>query len=118
MSTTQKAELFKDTIIHPAVFDDKAAGATSGDMLAALTVTLAQAIDLRARAKQAHWSAKGGSFYSLHKMFQDFSEELDDAADDIAGRIMALGGTPSWTPAIVAKASKLPAYATVKESSV
>jgi starvation-inducible DNA-binding protein len=118
MSTIEKVKPFKDAVIHPAVFDDKPASAKSGEILEALSVALAQAIDLRSRTKQAHWSAKGGSFYALHKMFQDFSVELDSVADDIAGRIMALGGSPGWTPASVAKISKLPVYATSKESSI
>ncbi len=117
MPTIEKTKLFQDGAIHSPMFDDKTASVKSGDVLAALTITLAQTIDLRARAKEAHWSAKGGSFYSLHKMFEDFSSELDGAADDVAGRIMALGGAPSWTPASVAKRSKLPPYNTSKESS-
>lgn len=118
MSTIEKTKPFTDSVIHPAVFDDKTVSAKSGDLLSALNVTLAQAIDLRARTKQAHWSAKGGSFYSLHKMFQDFSGELDVAADEIAGRIMALGGSPAWMPSSVAKLSKLPPYSTNRGSSI
>ncbi len=80
------------------------------DLLTALNQCLAHAIDLRSRAKQAYWSAKGGNFYMLHKMFNDFSSDLDGIADEFAARVMALGGVPVRTIAIVAKTSKLPPY--------
>jgi starvation-inducible DNA-binding protein len=75
-----------------------------------LNLNLAHVIDLRARTKQAYWSAKGGNFYSLHKMFDDFSDELDAMADELAARVMILGGVPPWTPQAVAATSKLPMY--------
>jgi starvation-inducible DNA-binding protein len=80
------------------------------ELIDALNQCLAHAIDLRSRTKQAFWSAKGGSFYALHKMFDDFSSDLDSIADEFAARVMSLGGTPAWTPAVVAKTSKLPNY--------
>jgi starvation-inducible DNA-binding protein len=118
MSTIEKVKPYKDAVIHPPVFDGKLAADKGQDLISDLHVSLAQAIDLRSRAKQAHWSAKGGSFYSLHKMFQEFSAELDAAADDLAGRIMALGGHPSWIPGSVAKLSQLPSYATGNKGSI
>lgn len=75
-----------------------------------LNLNLAHVIDLRARTKQAYWSAKGGNFYGLHKMFDDFSDELDSMADELAARVMILGGVPAWAPDAVASATKLPPY--------
>ncbi len=82
----------------------------NSEMIAVLNQSLAHAIDLRSRTKQAYWSAKGGSFYALHKMFDDFSDSLDSVADELATRVMALGGVPVWTQAAIEKTSKLPAY--------
>lgn len=80
------------------------------DAIETLNLNLAHVIDLRARTKQSYWSAKGGNFYGLHKMFDDFSDELDAMADEIAARVMILGGVPAWTPQAVAATSKLPLY--------
>jgi starvation-inducible DNA-binding protein len=82
------------------------------EIIAALNQSLSHAIDLRSRTKQAYWSAKGGNFYTLHKMFNDFSADLDSTADELAARVMALGGIPVRTISIVAKTSKLPPYPT------
>ena len=80
------------------------------EVLTALNQCLAHAIDLRSRIKQAYWSAKGGNFYMLHKKFNDFTGELDAIADELATRVLGLGGVPVRSIAIVAQTSKLPPY--------
>ena len=80
------------------------------EVIVALNQSLAHAIDLRSRMKQAYWSAKGGNFYMLHKKFNDFSNDLDAVADEFAARVLALGGVPVRTISIVARTSKLPPY--------
>jgi starvation-inducible DNA-binding protein len=77
-----------------------------------LNQSLAHAIDLRSRTKQAYWSAKGDNLYTLQKMLNDFSLELDRATDQLAARVMAMQGIPVRTIAIVAATSKLPNYPT------
>jgi starvation-inducible DNA-binding protein len=43
-----------------------------------------------------HWNVEGPHFYSLHRMFEKFYEELWKSTDEIAERIRALGEkTPS-----------------------
>jgi starvation-inducible DNA-binding protein len=71
---------------------------------------LADAIDLHLQAKQAHWNVKGPSFIALHELFDDVAEDLDEHADTIAERAVALGGEAEGTLAAVAKHSKIPAY--------
>jgi starvation-inducible DNA-binding protein len=80
------------------------------DMVTLLNLHLGHAAELRARTKQAYWNAKGANFYTVHKMFDDFSDELDSIADDIASRIMALGGIPAWVPPYAGKAPEFPPY--------
>jgi starvation-inducible DNA-binding protein len=117
MNVMEKSKPAKDTVVHPAAFELKVGADKSGDLLSALNQSLAHVIDLRSRVKQAHWSARGSSFYTLHKMFADFSTELDAIADEISGRVLALGGTPDWTPATIAKISKLPPFPAYKEGA-
>ena len=64
----------------------------SGEVTTALNSCLAHLIDLKMRAKRAHWNAKGGSFYALHKMFDAMSLELEALADEVGERVMAVGG--------------------------
>lgn len=52
-----------------------------------LTATL----DLFAQAKQAHWNVRGPQFIALHELFDRLAERMEEASDDIAERIVALG---------------------------
>ena len=56
-----------------------------------LNARLADAIDLKTQAKQAHWNVKGMQFMSLHELFDSVATHLDDQADMLAERITALG---------------------------
>lgn len=99
----------KEAMQQVAMKTDKDA-ARKSEVIVALNQSLAHAIDLRSRIKQAYWSAKGGNFYMLHKKFNDFSNDLDAIADEFAARVLALGGVPVRTISIVARTSKLPPY--------
>lgn len=55
---------------------------------------LADAVVLQNKTQTYHWNVTGPQFYALHKMFQDQYEELQEAIDDIAERLRAIGGTP------------------------
>lgn len=57
-----------------------------------LQARLSDALELRARAKQAHWNVKGAAFLSLREFFDQIAEDIDSAADDIAEDPFALGG--------------------------
>jgi starvation-inducible DNA-binding protein len=41
-----------------------------------------------------HWNIVGKQFYQLHEKFEDIYNSLNDMADEIAERILMLGGTP------------------------
>jgi starvation-inducible DNA-binding protein len=68
---------------------------------------LADAVDLSSQCKQAHWNVKGPSFIALHELFDDVYEEVVKAVDDIAERIVQLGGVAEGTARTAAKASNL-----------
>ena len=71
---------------------------------------LAETIDLGLQIKQAHWNVKGPHFIELHKLFDEFYEEVVEYVDLTAERITALGGTAEGTVQSVSGRSGLPAY--------
>jgi len=75
-----------------------------------LNARLADTIDLKTQAKQAHWNVKGPEFFQLHELFDSIAEHLDEAADTIAERVTALGGYAIGTARLVASGSSLPEY--------
>ncbi|WP_080145626.1 Dps family protein [Marinilactibacillus piezotolerans] len=46
---------------------------------------------------QVHWYIKGESFFTLHPKLEDLYDELTVQMDDIAERLLALGGEPYST---------------------
>ncbi len=75
-----------------------------------LNARLADVIDLKTQAKQAHWNVKGAHFIGLHELFDQVSIAAEAHTDLIAERITALGGTAFGTARIVAQNSSLPEY--------
>jgi len=75
-----------------------------------LNARLADVLDLKSHAKQAHWNVKGPHFIGLHKLFDEVAETVDEFSDEIAERIVILGGTAYGTSQDVVKSSSLPAY--------
>ncbi len=66
-------------------------------VIAVLNQSLANTIDLKTQAKQAHWNVKGANFLQLHELFDQIASQLDGYADTIAERITALGGVALGT---------------------
>lgn len=79
-------------------------------IVAILNERLADAIDLKSQAKQAHWNVKGMNFIALHELFDQVSTEVETHIDDIAERITTLGGTALGTIRIAAQNSSLSEY--------
>jgi starvation-inducible DNA-binding protein len=77
---------------------------------AALTPVLVDGIDLHSQIKVAHWNIKGPHFAALHPLFDTFATELAAHNDEIAERILTLGGLAVGTARHVAKKSSLPDY--------
>ena len=80
--------------------------------LRAARESLADTIDLGLQAKQAHWNVKGPSFIALHELFDKVAEVVEGAVDELAERIVMLGGTADGTLQTVAKSFTLSAYPT------
>ena len=75
-----------------------------------LNARLADAIDLQTQTKQAHWNVKGPNFIALHELFDKINEDAVDNVDEIAERVVQLGGVAEGTARTVAKRSSLAEY--------
>lgn len=75
-----------------------------------LNQRLADAIDLQTQCKQAHWNVKGPSFISLHKLFDEINEDVEEYVDLLAERVVQLGGIAEGTVGVVAERSTLVDY--------
>ena len=64
---------------------------------ALLNQRLASAVDLQKQMKQAHWNVKGPSFIGLHELFDKVAEAVEGYVDQIAERIVQLGGVAEGT---------------------
>jgi starvation-inducible DNA-binding protein len=70
---------------------------TRAKMIELLNARLADAIDLYAQVKQAHWNVKGMQFISLHELFDKVAEAVEEGVDEIAERAIELGGVADGT---------------------
>ncbi len=77
-----------------------------------LQACLVDAVDLYNATRQAHWNVKGPHFGELHRLFEEFYTALATATDDLAERIVQLGGTACGTTQVLAQGTRLPPYPT------
>ncbi len=75
-----------------------------------LNATLADTMDLTNATHMAHWTVRGAHFAGLHKLFEDFYNQLSEVTDDIAERVVQLGGTPDGTTQAVGEKTRLEPY--------
>jgi starvation-inducible DNA-binding protein len=54
---------------------------TRSAMVALLNARLADALDLAAQAKQAHWNVRGANFIALHELFDKLHDAAGEAID-------------------------------------
>ena len=64
----------------------------------ALNTDLASTYMLYHQLKKHHWNVEGAEFRDLHLFLGDAAMEAEEAADIIAERLQALGGTPVSNP--------------------
>ena len=102
MVTAKQHRLFETSISLPEK--------TRNEVIDVLNARLADAIDLKTQAKQAHWNVKGKQFLQLHELFDSIAAHLEDQTDLLAERITALGGVALGTARLVAATSSLAEY--------
>jgi starvation-inducible DNA-binding protein len=64
------------------------------DLADQLNRVLASTYVLNAKTQAVHWVISGPMFYSVHKLTEHHYEDMQDAIDDLAERIRALGLFP------------------------
>jgi len=79
-------------------------------LIAILNQRLADSVDLKSQAKQAHWNVKGMSFIALHELFDRVATDVTPMSDDLAERVTSLGGTALGTVRVAAQHSELSEY--------
>lgn len=49
------------------------------------------------RLHQFHWYVKGSHFFTLHEHFEEYYDQVTEDMDEVAERLLALGGEPYST---------------------
>ena len=75
-----------------------------------MNLRLASAIDLQLQLKQAHWNVKGPNFIGLHELFDKIAAAVATYVDQLAERIVQLGGIAEGTARVAAARSRLDEY--------
>ncbi|WP_237217073.1 DNA starvation/stationary phase protection protein Dps [Falsiroseomonas oryziterrae] len=71
---------------------------------------LADSIDLYNMTRHAHWNVKGPHFASLHQLFETFYAQLATDIDELAERLVTLGGTAMGVSQSIPGRTRLPPY--------
>lgn len=61
----------------------------------ALNVQVANWSVLYTKLHNYHWYVKGPSFFDLHAKFEEFYDEAGAVVDEVAERLLAIGGKPA-----------------------
>lgn len=73
----------------------------------ALNTDLADAYVLYHQLHKHHWNVEGAEHLGIHVFLQEAYEDVEEAADDIAERIQALGGVPHASMTALAEAATI-----------
>ena len=86
------------------------AGSVRHDVNELLNARLSDLVDLKSQVKQAHWNVKGPNFIGLHELFDQIASAVDEYVDEVAERVVQLGGVALGTTRVAAAKSTLPEY--------
>lgn len=64
---------------------------------AQLNQLIADLSQLQVNIQQIHWYMRGSQFFKLHPLMDDYNDALADQLDEIAERLIAIGGAPLST---------------------
>jgi starvation-inducible DNA-binding protein len=65
-----------------------------------------------------HWFAKGRTFFSLHAKFEEYYNEASEVVDELAERILMLGGSPSHSFAEYVSVGKLQETEVISDGTI
>ena len=74
-----------------------------------LNQTLADLSQFAAIIHQVHWYVRGERFYGVHELMDKFLDEANEAVDEVAERLIIIGGAPYSSLKEFAENSKLEA---------
>jgi starvation-inducible DNA-binding protein len=97
-------QAFGSVVAMPIALSDKTRRASAAN----LNQLLADVITLRDLYKKHHWQVSGPTFYQLHLLFDKHFGEQNELVDQIAERIMLLGGVSIAMSADVAEMTLIP----------
>jgi starvation-inducible DNA-binding protein len=100
----REIQKFGEMIRMPIGLDEKARAGS----VKSLNQILADTITLRDLYKKHHWQVSGHTFYQLHLLFDKHAGEQDELIDEIAERIMMLGGVSVAMGADVGEMTRIP----------
>ncbi len=66
-------------------------------VVSALTGHVSDAAVIYQRLRAFHWMVRGSAFFQLHTFFEEQYDQWAQAIDDLAERVVALGGRPPLT---------------------
>jgi DNA-binding ferritin-like protein len=78
-------------------------------IVGALNTDLADAYVLYHQLHKHHWNVEGAEHLSIHRFLQEAYEDVEEAADEIAERVQAIGGVPHASMPALAEASTVQA---------
>jgi len=102
--TGRPSQGYNQIIKRPIALSEKACKQSVED----LNQLLADTITLRDLYKKHHWQVSGHTFYQLHLLFDKHYGEQAELVDEIAERIMMLGGVSVAMAADVAELTQIP----------
>ena len=73
----------------------------------ALNQLLADAIVFQQQLRHYHWTVKGDQFFTLHEVFERMYTAWATHVDDIAERVLSVGGVPLRTLSVAIEQSQL-----------
>jgi starvation-inducible DNA-binding protein len=107
----REIQKFGEMIRMPIGLDEKTRAAS----VKSLNQILADTITLRDLYKKHHWQVSGHTFYQLHLLFDKHAEAQGELVDEIAERIMLLGGVSVAMAHDVAETTRIPRPPTGRE---
>jgi starvation-inducible DNA-binding protein len=100
----EEIQAFGTLVAMPIGLDE----ATRRESVENLNQVLADTMTLRDLYKKHHWQVAGATFYQLHLLFDKHFGEQSELVDQIAERIMMLGGVSIAMAADVAETARIP----------
>jgi starvation-inducible DNA-binding protein len=64
-----------------------------------------------------HWNVKGCAFFALHGKLEEWYDDAADKVDEVAERILTLGGVPENRPSEYAKTAGISSVGAVSDSN-